>query len=94
MRAELVFHEKTVEPDGSIVEIKIWSVPKAPDKPHGYKYSMAFVKAGRRILCYDNAEGKGDHRHYLEVEEPYLFRGIDGLFDDFARDLKRCRDES
>jgi hypothetical protein len=76
------------------VEIKIWSVSKAPDKPHGYKYSMAFIRDGRRILCYDNAEGKGDHRHYLNVEEPYRFRGIDALFEDFGRDLQRCRDES
>jgi hypothetical protein len=94
MQAELVFHEKVVEADGGIVEVKIWSVPEAPDMPHGYKYSLVYIKGGKRMVGYDNAEGKGDHRHYGDKEEPYGFKGIDELFEDFHRDVRRLRDES
>ncbi|MBI2490427.1 MAG: hypothetical protein HYW12_12065 [Planctomycetes bacterium] len=91
MKAELVYHDKVVELPDSIVEIKIWSVPISIDKPHGYKYSFIYVKSGKRILGYDNAEGKGDHRHYEDKEEPYEFKNINKLFEDFYNDLRRLK---
>ena len=94
MNAELVFHEKVVESDHGMVEIKIWSVPKNHDKPHGYKYSLAFVREGRRVIGYDNSEGKGDHRHFGDREEPYSFQGIDRLFEDFHQDVRSYKNES
>jgi hypothetical protein len=38
VKAQLVFNEKTLFEDGSIIEVNIWSVP-APVLPstHGYK---------------------------------------------------------
>ncbi|WP_461833403.1 toxin-antitoxin system TumE family protein [Desulfothermus sp.] len=47
-----------------MVEIKIWKVKKTQDKPQGLKYSLVYIEKGKRIIGYDNAEGKGDHRHY------------------------------
>ncbi len=91
MKAELVYHDKVVELPDSIVEIKIWSVPISIDKPHGYKYSFIYAKSGKRILGYDNAEGKGDHRHYEDKEEPYEFENINKLFEDFYNDLRRLK---
>ena len=91
MKAELVYHDKVVELPDSIVEIKIWSVPISAYKPHGYKYSFIYVKSGRRILGYDNAEGKGDHKHYEDKEEPYEFKNINKLFEDFYNDLWRLK---
>lgn len=41
------------------------------------------VKGDERILGYDNAEGKGDHRHYRDKEEPYKFSSIWDLLMDF-----------
>ncbi|MBI4683608.1 MAG: hypothetical protein HY755_00220 [Nitrospirae bacterium] len=73
---------------GGIIETKIWSVPKSKDKPHGYKYSLVYIRRGSRVLGYDNAETKGDHRHYGDKELPYRFQGIDKLFEDFYRDLR------
>ncbi|MDN3512316.1 MAG: DUF6516 family protein [Candidatus Jettenia sp. CY-1] len=61
MKAELIYYDKVIEEPNSIVELTVWSIPKTSDKPHGYKYSLVFVKAGKRIVGYDNAEGKGDH---------------------------------
>jgi len=44
----------------NLVEIRIWSVPASHKRPHGYKYSLVYIKSGNRIVGYDNAEGKGD----------------------------------
>ncbi|GBD97650.1 MAG TPA: hypothetical protein ENG83_05110 [Nitrospirae bacterium] len=89
MKAELIFHDKVVEHDNSIVEIKIWSVPVTSDRLHGYKYSMVYIKDGKRIVGYDNHTGKRDHRHYGNKEGPYRFTTIDKLFEDFYKDLRR-----
>jgi len=50
-----------------------------------------YIKAGKRIVGYDNAEGKGNHRHYKDREEPYSFRGVDVLINDFYRDVGKIR---
>ena len=63
-------------------------MPKSEDKPHGYKYSLVHIRSGNRVVGYDNAEGKGDHRHYGDKEMPYKFKGINKLFEDFYKDLR------
>ncbi|MBI5099975.1 MAG: hypothetical protein HZB30_12150 [Nitrospirae bacterium] len=88
MKAELLHHTKKVNPDGDIIEIKIWKVPVSDDKPFGVKYSLVFVRDGKRVICYDNAEGKGDHKHIGDRELPYNFTTVKKLFNDFYRDLK------
>lgn len=64
------------------------------DKPHGYKYSLVYVVDGERVVGYDNAEVKGDHRYYKDKEEPYKFRDIDKLFEDFYNDVRRIKNEN
>lgn len=88
MKAELLIHDKVKDRYGGIIEVKVWSIPKTVDKPHGYKYSMVYIKDGKRVLGYDNAEGKGDHRHYENKESQYKFISIKRLFEDFYTDLK------
>lgn len=88
MKAEPIYQEKWMEGD-HIVEIKVWSVPVTKEKPHGYKYSLVYVKAGRRIVGYDNGEGRGDHRHYQGKEERYEFTDLDKLMQDFYEDIGR-----
>ncbi|MBI4715327.1 MAG: hypothetical protein HY760_05235 [Nitrospirae bacterium] len=58
------------------MEIKMWQIPPSPDKPHGYKYSLVYIVKGERVIGYDNAEGRGDHRHTENRIEPYRFRGL------------------
>ncbi len=94
MKAEPVYIHKRVHPNGDIVEIKIWKVARSPDKPHGFKYSLVFIREGKRIIGYDNAERKGDHRHYKNKELPYTFKDIDKLFKDFYEDIRRYKDEN
>jgi len=88
MKANLVKHVRIVDELGNIIEIKIWQLPKpAKDKPHGYKYSLVYIVDGIRVIGYDNAEGKGDHRHDKGKEKPYIFRDIEKLLSDFFRDI-------
>lgn len=91
MGAELILHDKVKDKYGGIVEVKVWRVPKTHDKPHGYKYSLVYVLGGKRVIGYDNAEGKRDHRHYYDKEMPYEFKNIKKLFADFYRDLREVR---
>ncbi|MBF0559835.1 MAG: hypothetical protein HQL08_13765 [Nitrospirae bacterium] len=92
MKADLVKHIKVEDEAGNLVEIKIWQLQApSPDKPHGYKYSMAYIVNGMRVIGYDNSEGKGDHRHYGENETAYVFRSIDKLLDDFDNDIERFK---
>jgi hypothetical protein len=93
MRAEIVYHEKKYYLDGSIKEIKIWSVPENHDKPHGYKYSFVYIINDKRVIGYDNAEGKGDHRHYGDRELPYKFQSLEKLWKDFENDIKRFKED-
>jgi Family of unknown function (DUF6516) len=90
MRASKVLHTKEIKGE-EVVEIKIWQVPKSDDKPFGIKYSIVYIKDGKRVLGYDNAEGKGDHKHFRANETPYKFSSIWNLLRDFKKELKQIR---
>jgi hypothetical protein len=90
MGTQLLLHTKQMQGD-EIVEIKIWAVPKSADKPHGIKISLVYVKSAKRVLGYDNAEGKGYHKHLGDREEPYHFTDVWRLLADFKKELKQLR---
>jgi hypothetical protein len=83
MKSKLIIHNKAIDEYGNTVEIKLWAVEKSPDKPHGYKYSLVYIANAKRVIGYDNAERKGDHRHCGESTEPYAFADIGQLIEDF-----------
>jgi len=91
VKGKLVRHIKVREDTGNITEVKMWRVNPSFDKPHGYKYSLVYIVKGKRVIGYDNAEGKGDHRHYGDKEEVYTFKSVDELFEDFYNDIKRVK---
>lgn len=92
MKARLFVEYKQALIDGTIVEVRIWELPeRTPERPHGLKYSLFFGRDGERIVGYDNERGKGDHRHYGDREEPYAFRSLKQLFDDFEADIAKER---
>ncbi len=62
-----------------------------PEKPNGYKYSLVYIVNGIRVIGYDNAEGKGDHRHYLRTERPYRFISLRQLVTDFYDDIEKFK---
>lgn len=78
---------------GNTVEIKLWKVPETKRMPGGIKYSLVYIVNGERAIGYDNAEGKGDHRHYYDQELPYIFRNIRELTEDFYEDIRRYREK-
>ena len=88
MIPRLIKHDKITDEQGNTVEIKMWAVLPSPDKPEGYKYSLVYIVNGQRVIGYDNAEGKGHHRHRGIVEEPYSFISLEKLAEDFHRDIE------
>jgi hypothetical protein len=74
--------------DGTIIQIKIWKLPTTTnERPHGLKYSLFYGRPGERIVGYDNERGKGDHRHYRDREERYVFSTMERLIADFWADV-------
>ena len=92
MVAQLITSIKNINPDGSILEVVIWKVPKpVPPTEHGYKYWAVYVVDGVRIVGFDNERGKGDHCHMDGKELPYAFTGVDQLLEDFIAAVETRR---
>lgn len=90
MRAQLLLREREELEQGGFVEMVLWKLPKpTADRPHGYKYRLAYVRGRRCVLRYDNETGEGDHRHIGSRSESYRFTTIDALLNDFMVDVRR-----
>ena len=88
-KARRLFRRKRILSDGSIVAIRAWRVPKSFRTPEGVKYSLVYINTeGRRVLGYDNAEGKGHHRHEGEIETPVDFKSIESHVESFLGELR------
>ena len=94
MKAKLVFREKNLLEDGSIVELVLWELPlKTKDRPHGYKCRLYFGDGeGNCLVRYYNESGKGDHKHIGENEISYKFVDKDKLIEYFYHDVICCRE--
>lgn len=92
MPAVPLISTKRVLEDGAILQVVVWWLPRpVPPSSHRYKYSLFYGRQGERIVGFDNEHGKGDHRHILGVESPYMFTTIDRLLGDFAAEVERVR---
>ncbi len=95
MKARLVLDEKIVFEDGSILQIRIWSVARpVPPTLHGYKYSLFFGRPGVCLVGFDNERGKGDHKHVLDEETAYTFVSIEQLLRDFRAAVETVKGTS
>jgi hypothetical protein len=92
MNAELLFRERQQVAPNAFVEMRIWRVP-APvqGSNHQFKYSFAYVVAGKCVLRYDNEAKKGDHRHLGAIEESYNVTTPAQLLADFWFEVDRWR---
>jgi Family of unknown function (DUF6516) len=91
-KAERIFYDKAVLPDGGIVEMVIWRVPEpVPPTTHGLKYRLFYGDESGRIVGYDNERGKGDHRHIKGRETTYRFVDVEKLIADFLSDVEKAR---
>jgi len=93
-KARLVLRTTYIDEQGAVVEMKAYQVPKTPSTPHGFKYSLVYVRGGQRVVGYDNHEHKGDHRHYRNETSFYTFTTIERLIEDFLRDVATIRKET
>jgi hypothetical protein len=92
MTAQRITAFKNINPDGSILEVVIWKVPKpVPPTEHGYKYRAGYVVGGVRLVGFDNERGKGDHCHIGGKELPYVFTSVDQLLEDFIAAVEARR---
>lgn len=92
MKASLIRHDKIIDELGNIIEITLWQLPRrSKDKPHGYKYSLAYIADGQRIVGYDNAEGKGDRKHIKGLSRLYAFTNLKKLAQDFYKDIEKFK---
>jgi hypothetical protein len=91
MPSQLIFYRKNIEAGGDIVEMKIWEVPQSRKTPEGIKYSLVYIREGKRLVGYDNAEGKGHHKHIGNRETLYPFEEVDRLVEDFLADVEKIR---
>ncbi len=84
MPAQLITKFKNMTPEGGVIELVVWKVPKpVPPTEHGFKYRAVYSLNGVRIVGFDNERGKGDHCHLDGKEVPYTFVSIDRLVEDF-----------
>jgi len=75
--------------------VVVWRVPRAIHPcTHPFKYRLYFGAGGVCRVRYDNEQGKGDHRHAGESEEPYHFESLEQLLADFQRDVETWRTSS
>lgn len=92
MGARLVFRDKKIK-EGFIIELVVWELD-APLKGcrHRFKYRLfcGSQETGASLVRYDNEQGKGDHRHVTEQEEPYTFTSLEKLFSDFEKDVREA----
>lgn len=87
-KAELVLKEQRDVLPNSFVQQIIWRVPvPVLGCTHHYKYRLAYIVAGKCVLRYDNERGKGDHRHFVEIESDYEFISLERLNADFDADV-------
>ena len=92
MKARQIIRDRLFLDAVSLIEMRVWRVPQpVPPSTHSLKYSLVYVVNGGRIIGYDNERGKGDHRHYLGQETPYVFMSIERLLADFRSDVEALR---
>lgn len=95
MQARRIFYDKVDFPDGGILEMSIWMVPRpVHGSNHLLKYSLFYGRPGIRMIGYDNERGKGDHRHFGNREEVYSFTTPERLIEDFLAEVKQLRGET
>ena len=90
-KAELLLRTRQTYGRG-FVEMVVWRTPRpVPPTGHGFKYRLAYVVGGARLVGYDNERGKGDHKHLRSVEIPYRFVDVPTLLADFMKDVQEIQ---
>ena len=93
--AEEVINIKESYPNGDIVSIRVFNVPKSMAKPEGVSYALAYIHDGERVLGYDNENhGTGisnHHKHLRGRVIPYSFIDIWTVIEIFVTETEHMR---
>lgn len=90
-RATLVIDRKITLENGTILQAVVWELPiPLKGSLHRYKYRLFCGLQGKCLVRFDNELGKGDHKHVMDLESPYLFRDIPTLLQDFRDEIRRA----
>ena len=92
MQAKLITRFKDITPEGGVIELVVWRLPRpVPPTAHGFKYRAAYVVGGVRVVGFDNERGKGDHCHVGGREKSYAFTSVEQLVEDFIAAVAAAR---
>jgi len=95
MQAVELVRRRIIYSSTAFAELVLWQVLQPlRGSAHAFKYRLAYVVRGGCVLRYDNEVGKGDHRHYGDVESRYKFTTPDQLIADFQTDIARWNREN
>ena len=94
MKAALVARTRIVCAENAFAELVLRKVPSPlAGSTHPFKYRLAYVVDGVRVVRYDNEVGKGDHRHSGNKASDDSFSTPDALLAAFERDIARWNRE-
>jgi hypothetical protein len=95
MKATLLVRNRIVYSESSFAELILWHLPTPVEgSTHRFKYRLAYLVDGICVVRYDNERKKGDHRHFGEKEDAYIFVSPEQLIADFQRDIERWNSEN
>jgi Family of unknown function (DUF6516) len=95
MEATLLIRDRIVLSESAFAELVLWQVPEpVSGSSHSFKYRLAYVVNGVCVLRYDNEAGKGDHRHFNDMESGFTFTNPGDLIAVFQADIARWNDEN
>ncbi|MDD5168428.1 MAG: DUF6516 family protein [Syntrophales bacterium] len=95
MKATELLHQRIVYAENKFAELVLWRIAKPlAGSKHPFKYRMAYIVNEVCVLRYDNEDGKGDHRHWGDMEIDYKFITPEELLADFQHDIERWNYEN
>ncbi|MBN2453963.1 hypothetical protein JXB11_00290 [Candidatus Woesearchaeota archaeon] len=90
-KSRLLKYAKLQIGEGEAIFIRVWRIAEDCDYPEGFKYSFTYIKGGKRVLGYDNFEGKGHHKHSGREEVKIEFSSINEIEKSFKEEVRRLR---
>lgn len=85
MAKAIIPKRRLVTEKNNLIEIVAWKVPKSKFYPESIKYSFTFVHQGKRTISFDNFNNEGHHKHYLDKKEPYKFKSLEDISNQFFK---------
>jgi len=95
MKATLVAKTRIVYAENTFAESVLWKLPAPITRSTAeFKYRLAYVFNWVYVVRYDNEFGKGDRRHFGDVESKYSFTTPEALLAAVERDIARWNREN